>query len=65
MQVGTILSCASFEKLSTVDMSQQCLNNLMVLHVHDDVTDSLGLKQAAQRFMKNHGCRIACLVAFC
>ena len=22
-------------------MSQQCLNNLMVLHVHDDVTDSL------------------------
>ena len=40
-------------------MSQQCLNNLMVLHVHDDVTDSLGLKQAAQRFIKNHGRRIA------
>ena len=26
-------------------MSQQRSNNLMVLHIHDDVTDSLDLKK--------------------
>ena len=41
-------------------MSQQRLSNLMVLHVHDDVTDSsLDLKKASQRFIKNHGHRTA------
>ena len=46
-------------------MSQQRLNNLMVLHVHDDVTDSLDLKKAAQRFIKNHGHRTALYGRFC
>ena len=46
-------------------MSQQCLNNLMVLHVHDDVTDSLGLKKAAQRSIRITVAELPCLVAFC
>ena len=46
-------------------MSQQRLNNLMVLHVHGDVTDSLDLKKAAQRFIKNHGHRTALFGRFC
>ena len=46
-------------------MSQQHLNNLMGLHIHDDVTDSLDLKKAAQRFIKNYGDRTALFGRFC
>ena len=32
-------------------MTQQRLNNLMVLHVHKDITDSLKLQDIAKEFV--------------
>ena len=34
-------------------MTQQRLNNLMVLHVHKDITDSLKLQDIANEFVGN------------
>ena len=34
-------------------MTQQRLNNLMVLHVHKDITDSMNLKNIANEFVGN------------
>ena len=34
-------------------MTQQTLNNLMVFHVHKDITDSLKLRDIANEFVGN------------
>ena len=39
-------------------MSQQCLNNLMLLYVHKDTTDMLDLHKTGQEFVSGREGRI-------
>ena len=41
----------SFSALRRVKMCQQRLNNLMVLHVHKEITDNIKLEDIANEFV--------------
>lgn len=45
-------------------MSQQRMNNLMLLHVHKDITDGLDLKSVANDFVADSDHRLSMFGSF-